>query len=490
MNLEQLLEQYIKDGMAAAEAGDLEKARELRTKAEGVKAALEVQKGLQGMLPGGPLGPAATPAPQRPPLPGTGQNGSGSFVPAPRPEGTREPTTKDVPTGGMDSFKAAYINRFGEPDQAIKAILVDLHGEDYEAAYWQQRKAFNKFLRRGKEELDREEYKLLKQIVMTPNAVKMALLQGMDDVDALKATMVEAIDTLGGFAVPVDFQARVIERLMGFTVVRPRAMVNQTSRDKVEIPTGTGGDDRYTSAVRVKWVDEKPAAGQSETNLTFGMESIPIHTVMATTPLGRNLIEDAAFNIESYLVTKFAEAAAIDEDDKFLIGTGVGCPEGILPGGTNALGLTEKISGDASGLLWNGLIDMTFGIAAQYRRNAVWIGERATYQDIAKIQDATSGDYLWIPYQTTGGQEAVMRPLLGYPPLEQEGMPSVGAGAYPLIFGDLQGYQIYDRIGMTVERFLDSATAEQNMIKYVMRRRLGGQVVESWRFCVQKVAAP
>lgn len=473
-DLKQLLDQYVKDGLAAAEAGDLEKARELRTKAEGVKAALEMQDSLTKLAPTG--------EPQRPPLPGTGQQ-SGSFVPAPSAgpdkSGEEKPNT---------TFHAAYLNRFGEPDAAIKGILVDLHGPNYEAAYWQQRQAFNKFLRRGETELDREEKRLLKQIVMTPNAVKMALLQGMDDVDALKATMVEAIDSLGGFAVPVDFQARVIERLMGFTVVRPRASVNQTSRDKVEIPTATGGDDQYTSAVRVKWVDETPAAGASETNLTFGMESIPIHTVMATTNLGRNMIEDAAFNIESYLVTKFAEAAGIDEDNKFLTGSGVGCPEGILPNGVNGIGLAEKISGSASALTWDGLIDLTFGIAAQYRLNAAWIGERATYQAIAKLRNATSNDYLWTPYQTVGGQNAVMQPLLGYTPLEQEGMPSVGTGSFPLIFGDLAGYAIFDRIGMTVERYLDSATAERNMIKYVMRRRLGGQVVEPWRFCVQKVS--
>ncbi len=469
-NLQKLLNRCVRAGIAAAKAGNLKRARLLRAKAESIRKAMK-----RTVIPA-----------QRPPLPGTTIRRAGSFVAV--PSTAKKKSAKSA--NGLDSTKAAYINRFGEPDRAIKAILVDLHGHDYEAAYWQQRKAFNKFLRRGKEELFREEYKLLKQIVMTPNAVKMALLQGMDDVNALKATMMEAIDTLGGFAVPVDFQARVIERLMGFTVVRPRAMVNQTSRDKVEVPTGTGGDDQYTSAVRVKWVDETPPPGASETNLTFGMESIPIHTVMATTPLSRNLIEDSAFNIESYLTTKFAEASAIDEDNKFLIGTGAGCPEGILPNGVNALGLAEKISGHASQILWDSLIDLTFGIAAQYRSGATWIGERATYQDIAKIKNATSGDYLWTPYQTVGGQDAVMQPLLGYTPLEQEGMPSVGAGAYPLIFGDLQGYQIYDRIGMTVERYLDSTTAEQNMIKYVMRRRLGGQVVEPWRFCVLKVAAP
>lgn len=377
---------------------------------------------------------------------------------------------------------------FDRVDPTVKSFLTSLHGSGYEAAYWQQRKAFNKYLRRGSDDLDRDEYKLLKQIILTPGAAKSAIHQGMDDTASLKAAMVEAIDTLGGFAVPVDFQGRVIERMSGFTVVRPRAMVNTTSGDMVDVPVVTGGDDQYTSAVRVKWVDETPPPGASETNMTFGNESIPIHTVMATTQLSRNLIEDVAFNIETFLITKFAEASAIDEDNKFLVGTGAGSPEGILPGGVNTLGLSEAPSGHASQFIWDGLIDMTFGIAAQYRLNAIWVAKRATYQEIAKIKNDTSGDYLWNPYQVVGGQNAVMQPLLGHSTLEQEGMNDVGAGAYPLIFGDMQGYQIYDRIGMTLERYLDSATAEQNMIKYVMRRRLGGQVVEPWRFCVQKIA--
>jgi HK97 family phage major capsid protein len=57
------------------------------------------------------------------------------------------------------------------------------------------------------------------------------------------------------------------------------------------------------------------------------------------------------------------------------------------------------------------------------------------------------------------------------------------------VFGDLTGYTIVDRIGMTVERYLDSATARQNLVYYVMRRRLGGQVTEPWRLAAQLVSA-
>ena len=87
---------------------------------------------------------------------------------------------------------------------------------------------------------------------------------------------------------------------------------------------------------------------------------------------------------------------------------------------------------------------------------------------------------------TTEGGAGSNRVLQGYTVLEQEAMPAVAANAFPLLFGDPEGYYIVDRIGMTIERFLDATTARQNQVVYVMRRRLGGQTVEPWRFSVLK----
>jgi HK97 family phage major capsid protein len=443
-------------------AGDLEAGRTYRAEAERLTESLRELNALKSLE--AQTGGIAM---RRPPLPGT--------------TGAEEEVA-------ISAAKAAYVARFGTLEGSIKGILTDLHGAEYEGLYWQQRAAFKTYLRRGDNGLDRTQFGLLKQIVLTPTFVKGAIQQGMDSVAAIKSTMVEAIDTLGGFAVPVDFQARVLERLAGETIVRGNASVDNTSRDTVEIPVSTGGTDQYSSAVRVTWVDEKPTAGTAATNLTFGMEQVPVHTVMAETGLSRNMIEDAAFDIEEFLTRKFAEAAAIDEDNKFILGSGIGCPQGILPGGTNLLGLTERVSGDTDDITWNSLIAMAYAVPRQYRRNAKWIAERATYEEIAKFQDSTSGNYLWTPFQSNGGAAGQPGRLLGYDPLEQEIMPSVAGNAYPLIFGDMAGYQIFDRIGMTVERYLDSTTARQNMVMYVMRRRLGGQVTEPWRFAVLKIA--
>ena len=400
--------------------------------------------------------------------------------------GASRKSVPDEAIGGPANI--IYQMRFGDTESAIKGILRDLHGPNYEEVYWRQRKAFSTYLRRGEKPLSSEDHKLLKTIVLTPSSVKTALGDGIDDVSSLKASMVEAIDTLGGFGVPVDFQNRVIEGVEGYTVMRGAASVDKTSRDMVEIPVSTGGDDQYTSAVRVTWVDETPTAGTADTNLKFGLESIPIHTVMAETGLSRNMLEDHAFNIENFLAKKFAESLAIDEDNRFLTGSGIGTPQGILPGGTNILGLTESLSGSASALTWDGLLSLVYSVPTQYRQRAKWVANRSTFEAIAKLKNS-GGDYLWNPYQFTGGAEGAALKLLGFPIAEQESMPDIASNSYPLIFGDLSGYQIFDRVGMTVERYLDSATARQNMIIYVMRRRLGGQPTETWRLAVQKVAS-
>jgi HK97 family phage major capsid protein len=146
------------------------------------------------------------------------------------------------------------------------------------------------------------------------------------------------------------------------------------------------------------------------------------------------------------------------------------------------------VSGSGTALTWDGLIDLMYAVPSQYRSGGVWIAERNTYRDIAKLKNGAN-EYLWNPFQFAGGADGAPPKLLSSVTLEQEGMPSVAANAYPLIYGDPKGYQIFDRIGMTVERYLDSTTARTNTIIYVMRRRLGGQVVEPWRFAVQKISS-
>ena len=67
-------------------------------------------------------------------------------------------------------------------------------------------------------------------------------------------------------------------------------------------------------------------------------------------------------------------------------------------------------------------------------------------------------------------------------------MADAAANTYPLIFGDFSGYAIVERLGLTIQRYNDSNTGI-NKVEFQIRRRIGGNVIQQWKFSVQKVAA-
>lgn len=449
--------------LLAGDEPDMEKIAELQKQADDWLAQADAEEKADGVM-------KAVSAPQMPaPLPTDGE---------PEPKPANEPEA---------AVKAVYHLRYGEPDAAVKAVLTDLYGANYDHLRWKKDVNFSRWLRDFQNPMIPPEGKMF---LWTPETVKLAISEGQD-VKAMKTTMVEAQDTLGGYLVPEDYRTQLISRMMGFTVVRPRATIITTSRDRVEIPSSTGGGSQYTGAVRITMVDETPAsAATSATNATVGMEVIPVNTAMATIDLSQNLVEDSAFNIATYLAKQIGEAAGIIEDNQFLTGNGSGEPYGILPNSTNDLSLGEANSGNASALTWDGLIALMYAIDGQYRQNAAFIGEKATYEAIAKLQDG-AGQYLWrerFGNNVTEGAPVSQR-LMNSPALEQEAMPTIAANAYPLVYGDLSGYYIVDRVGMSLNRYVDGTLAATNQVRYVMRRRYGGKVAETWRFKVQKVSA-
>lgn len=472
MNLKQKLEAAIKAASDAIESGDLEKGRELRTEAERIGEQIKEMKSLSGLS-------EIEYEPVRPALPGIG---AGALAQQAVPDDVK----------AVSSWtEGAYLQRFGAVEGTTKSILTDLHGSDYQDKYLKQKRAFRKYLSAGENALNGEDRRALSEVVMTPKAVKAALEDGIEDIAAIKTTLVEANDTMAGYFVPVDMQTRMIELLQGMTVIRGKASKISTSRDKVEFPTALDnngdGTARYTSPVRVQWVDETPTSLASN-SLSFGSISIPVHTSMVEAYMSRNLIEDSTMNFEDYLSRKLAEAAAIDEDDQFLLGNGVGRPEGILPGGTNKWGIPEvAIGGSSPYVSWNSLIDITYTTPRQYRSDAGFLARRTTYQTIRKLTDQNQ-NYLWQPFEFAGGQDGQPGRLLGYGFEESEGMPALAANAYAVLFGDLSAYQVVDRVGMTLERFgqQDSTLARRNLVSFIMRRRLGGKLLEPHRLVVGK----
>jgi len=322
--------------------------------------------------------------------------------------------------------------------------------------------AFESYLRKGKDEMGPEDRK----------------------------TLSEGIDTAGGYTVPEDFQAELIKKIMTLATIRSRARVVPVSSDVATWPKVTyTTDDKYTSAVRTTWVGELPASSTAHrvTDPVFGLYSVPIHTMMASMPMSNNLVEDSAFDMLGVATDMMAEAAALDENDAFINGSGIGRPMGILTQ-VDGDGPASVASGSAAVLLADGIIDLAYALPAQYEAGAVFLMAKSTEKAIRKLKDADN-NYLWPVWPQQGNFAAAPRQLLDYPVLRDEFVPAVAANAYPIIFGDLKGYLIADRVGLAIQRLTDSAYSELNLTGLLLRKRVGGQVIEPWRLKVQKVAA-
>jgi HK97 family phage major capsid protein len=387
-------------------------------------------------------------------------------------------------TASDAAVKMWYQKKFGEVPAAATQIAKELYGVDnYEKLAIAKFTDFRRFLQYGDMATTPE---LKRMLVLSPTQILDAAAGGAS-IKAIKATMIEANDELGGYIAPEEFRSKLIERLPGLTVVRPMANVITTGRDRIAMPKITGGNARYPGAVRVTWVDEVPTGTEAATNATFGQVGLPVYTAMAHTQLSKNLIEDSMFDLAGYLSEQYAIGFAIDEDEQFLVGNGIGRPTGILIGGSVPdPDSTTVSSGSATALLADGIIKIPYGLAAQYRQaGASFVLNKATLQAVRLLKDSTNR-YLFTQNENNTA-ESILKEISGFSVKESEAMPDVAGNTFPIIFGDFKGYTIADRVGLGIERYDDSTTAKQNSVVYVARRRLGAIVTEGWRFVVQKV---
>lgn len=439
-------EDYDADAVARLET----EAEELRVRAEKMKATEEAEAELKKAV-----------------------------VPVPLPSG--DPQNEVLPAAerkALDLKGAVRILRYGNIDDAMGMILGEAYGaQDYLEMLDEQKAAFTRYLRTND-----ISGKYLTRQLWPSDVIGRMLKDGMSMAE-VKATMVEGTDTLGGVAVPPDVAANILQRMKGLTAVREAgALVVQTASKMIEWLeiTSTTTPTRYPSELRGYWGHETTSPAAS--NFSWGLKQIPVHVYTYKVRMSASLVEDAS-NLLPVFTGLVADTLAIDEDAAFVAGDGANKPYGLLPGSANGNSLSAVNSGNASALTMDGLKALKRGVAAQYRANsrASILGNSATGLVIEKFTD---GNDIYFYDSLDAGVTKVM----GGTWRESEAMPDIAGSAYPLIYGDFSGYAIVERLGMAIQRYNDSYTGI-NVLEFHIRRRIGGKVIEPWKFAVQYVSA-
>lgn len=205
----------------------------------------------------------------------------------------------------------------------------------------------------------------------------------------------------------------------------------------------------------------------------------------------QRLLDDSAINLEEWIATNLSDEFSRQEGIAFVSGDGVNKPMGFLqnaPGGSAAAAhpggaLGQLVSGQAATIgTADTLVDLKYGLGAPYRQNATWLMNSQTAAVIAKMKDG-QGNFIW--HEALLANEPAT--LLGRPVEIDEAMPNIGAGAFPIAFGDFQrGYLVNDRMGT---RILRDPFTSKPFVMFFATRRVGGAVIDPNAIRVMKIAA-
>lgn len=209
---------------------------------------------------------------------------------------------------------------------------------------------------------------------------------------------------------------------------------------------------------------------------------IPVHELSAMPKASQRLLDDGAFDVETWLAGRIAEKFARAEATAFISGDGVNKPRGFLTHAraANATANNVQIGTIPSGATGdfaaanpaNALIDLVYALAAQYRANASFVMNSKTAAAVRKMRD-TDGRFLWADSLSMGQPPQ----LLGYPVLLCEDMPDIANGSASIAFGDFKSaYTIVERPDLRVLR--DPFSAKPHVLFYATKR-VGGGVTDA-----------
>ena len=279
----------------------------------------------------------------------------------------------------------------------------------------------------------------------------------------------------GGYAVPRQIDAMIARELTEISPIRAIAQVVQTGSAGYRKLVSTGG-------TASGWVSE--VTGRPETDApSFAEIAPPTGELYANPAASQAMLDDAGFDIESWLASEIAMEFARAEGAAFIGGSGVDQPQGFLNApvstaedGVRAFGTLQYVgSGDADGFDANPdakLIDLVHTLKAGHRQGASFVMNSATLAEVRKLKTA-DGAFLWQPGMVEGQPDR----LLGYPVVEAEDMPDVAGGAFPMAFGNFRhGYLIAEH---SATRVLRDPFTNKPFVHFYATKRVGGQVLDS-----------
>ena len=337
-----------------------------------------------------------------------------------------------------------------------------------------------------------EEYRLAYQEYLKFGMVRTERSPGVSDqyrqLLEKRATHVEYRDmtagggpglTFSGAAplVPVGFVSKIEEALKWFGGMFEASTI---------FPTDSGQPLPYPTDNDVNVTGEQVGEGQQVSMADVNVGYMTLGAFKYSTKLIRismELIQDSAFDIESYLAGKFATRLGRILNLKFTTGVGTTEPMGIVVASSLGVsaGTTPALIGDDNATTpdptaqvgYLDLVNLEHSVDKAYRQGAKFMANDTTVRYWKTLKDKY-GRPLWVPGMAVGAPDTV----LSYPIVVNNDIDALATGKKPVLFGALDKYLIRRVKDMAVLR-LSERFADYGQVAFLGFSRYDGNLLDA-----------
>lgn len=287
---------------------------------------------------------------------------------------------------------------------------------------------------------------------------------------AIRNAMSTTTSSEGGYTVPSEIAAMVVDALKAYGGMRSVAQV---------ISTDTGNALNYPTSDGTSEVGEIVAENGAATgaDITFGTVAVnPYKYSSKKIALPWELIQDSAIDVVAFVTTRLATRLARITNTHYTTGDGSSKPYGLTArAATGKTGTT----GQTTTVIYDDLVDLFYSVNSAYRAQGTsWMMADSSLKVVRKLKDGQSRP-IFVPSWDAGLTGATPDTLMGRPIVVNDDMPAMAANAKSIAFGAFGNFVIRDVNGMQIRRFDDSAFALNGQVGFCGWMRTGSNLLDT-----------
>ena len=300
---------------------------------------------------------------------------------------------------------------------------------------------FNKYLRYGMQELNREERYLLRGTNPQTTA-----------------------DSAGGYTIPEGWTSELDWAKQFVGEVESVARVFSTATGNT-LPIPKVNDTAVDAALQTE------GSATTVADMTFGNTDLSAYTYSTLVKVSKQLLQDEEVNLIGYLTELLGQRIARATNAALTTGDGSSKPNGIITAAT-----VGKTAASATAITHEELIDLYYSVDPAYRmgNSCYYMMNDAVHAAVRKLGLTAAENFNPITFSNDGTMFILGKEVK----INQDMASAITTGNKTILFGDFSGYAVRVAGGINVLR-MDERYADELNVGFIAYKRVDGDLISA-----------